>query len=225
MSLRKLLIGAALLVLTACYRGKPNVTVHLEEPDILVYQGSLSAEANTRLFELYRNATSKPRLLRVTSGGGDINLGMDLGEWVFRNGLDVEVVDHCMSSCANYVFTAARTKYLHPDSILMWHGGAHQADMETELAKYGEKGKAILASWRTREDAFFKTIGVVNTITTYGQTEPRPSGTKGPFDYSIDDMAKFGVTNVIEKDGTWRWRELRPEFASQIYRMPVITPP
>ena len=74
---------------------------------------------NLRLFELYAKATPRPRLLKVTSSGGDITLGMELGEWVFRNGLDVEVVDHCFSSCANYVFTAGKAKYLNPDAVLM----------------------------------------------------------------------------------------------------------
>ena len=32
---------------------------------------------------------------KALTRGGDITLGMELGEWVFRNGLDVEVVDHC----------------------------------------------------------------------------------------------------------------------------------
>jgi len=216
-------IGAGILVLTGCLHTKPSITIFQESPETLVYQGSLSQEANLRLFEIYAKATPRPRLLKVTSGGGDITLGMDLGEWVFRNGLDVEVVDHCFSSCANYVFTAAKAKYLNPDAVLMWHGGAYQRSLETQIEPFGEKGKTALTSWRTREDAFFKTIGVNQSITTYGQTE---SGLEKmvPFDYSIEDMAKFGVTNVIQKGGTWRWRELRPEFQSQIVRMPVVLP-
>ena len=66
---------------------------------MLVYRGSLSSEANKRVFELYDKAIVKPQLLRITSEGGDVNLGMDLGEWIFRNQLDVEIVDHCFSSC------------------------------------------------------------------------------------------------------------------------------
>ena len=91
-------------------RGRPSSA----QPATLVYRGALSEAANQRLFELYVKTKPRPRLLKVTSGGGDITLGMDLGEWVFQNGLDVEVVDHCFSSCANYVFTAAKAKYLNP---------------------------------------------------------------------------------------------------------------
>ena len=220
--LRTVSLGAGFLTLAACLGAKP-ITVRLEDPATLVYQGTLSAAANARVFELYEQATPKPRLLKMTSGGGDITLGMELGEWVFRNGLDVEVVDHCFSSCANYVFTAAKAKYLNPDAILMWHGGAYQQSLEEQIKPFGEQGQTALTSWRTREDAFFKTIGVDQSITTYGQTASRPKSLF-PYDYSIEDLSKFGVRNVIEKGGVWRWRELRPEFQSQIFRVDVTLP-
>jgi hypothetical protein len=68
----------------ACGPVRPPVAVSLEEPDILVYKGGLSKEANERLFKLYKNARVKPHLLKITSGGGDIDLGMDLGEWSLK---------------------------------------------------------------------------------------------------------------------------------------------
>lgn len=220
------LIGAGLLMLSACGSIRKPVAVHLEEPNALVFQGDLSQEANKRLFELYKKAQVKPQLLKITSGGGDVNLGMDLGEWVFQNQLDVEVIGSCLSSCANYVFTAAKTKFLNPDSILLWHGGAHQPGLEDQLKTAGELGKAYLDAWRKREDAFFKTIHVNAEVTTYGQTAShvvRPNGTIG-YDYSIADMAKFGIINVIEKGGTWRWRELHPESQDSIVRIEVRLP-
>jgi hypothetical protein len=154
---------------------------------------------------------------------------------VSQNKLDVEVIDHCLSSCANYVFTAGRTKYLNPDSILFWHGGAYQPDMEEQIKALaaqnpalGRTGAAYLDAWRKREDAFFKTIGVNQSITTYGQQAEvgRPKGTAG-WDFSIEDMAKFGITNVVPKGGSWRWRELRREQESIVFRaqVPSILPP
>jgi hypothetical protein len=41
---------------------------------------------------------------------------------------------------------------------------------------------------------------------------------------SIEDMAKFGITNVIEKGGSWRWRDLHPESQSLIVRIEVRLP-
>jgi hypothetical protein len=67
---------------------------------------------------------------------------------------------------------------------------------------------------------------VNSEVTTYGQTAAhvvRPQNTAG-YDYSIEDMAKFGITNVIEKGGPWRWRELHPESQSLIVRIDVRLP-
>ncbi len=201
----------------------PKTTVILDPSGALVYKGWLSKEANTRLFKLYEKAKVKPQLLQIRSGGGDVHLGLDLGEWVFRHRLDVEVLDQCVSSCANYVFTAGRRKILNPDSIVAWHGGAYQSDMEQQLKALGKNGENFLKAWRLREDAFFKTVGVDGTITVYGQNAPhvvRPSGTVG-FDYSLEDMTRFGLINIVEKDGPWRWRELRPEVQAQVLRVEV----
>src|SRR4249920_2997236 len=117
----RLILCVGVVLSAGCGTAKRPFKVFLEQPDALVYQGDLSAAANKRIFELYDKATVKPRMVRITSGGGDVNLGMDLGDWIFQHQLDVEVLDHCMSSCANYVFPAGKTKFLNPDSILMWH--------------------------------------------------------------------------------------------------------
>ena len=200
-----------------------KTTVTLDRSGALVYKGWLNKDANTRLFKLYEKAKVKPQLLRIRSGGGDINLGMDVGEWVFRNHLDVEVTDQCASSCANYIFTAGRRKILNPDSIVMWHGGAHQPNMEQQVKALGTIGEDYLSAWKLREDRFFKTVGVDGTITVYGQTAPHvvlPAGAIG-FDYSIGDMTKFGLLNIVEQGGPWRWRELRPDVQHQVFRVEV----
>jgi hypothetical protein len=46
-----------------------------------------------------------------------------------RHGWDVEVVGICASSCANWIFAAGKTKYLNKQSMLLFHGGPHQANL------------------------------------------------------------------------------------------------
>lgn len=53
-------------------------------------------------------------------------LGMDLANIVFEKKWDIEVLSHCFSSCANYIFVAGKHKILHIDSQLAWHGGVTQ---------------------------------------------------------------------------------------------------
>ena len=94
----------------------------------LIYQGEITEASNNAIFSLFNDAEFKPRRLVISSNGGEIGVGMDLGRWVKHNKLDVEVKGACASSCANYVFPAANTKYLRKDSILMWHGSAWQSN-------------------------------------------------------------------------------------------------
>jgi hypothetical protein len=225
-----LVLGIFTLMIAACAAHRAPVPVFWDGTDALVYRGTLSKAANERVFQLYKKARFKPHLLKITSDGGDVVLGMDLGDWVFQNHLDVEIVDRCLSSCANYVFTAAKVKYLNPDAILMWHGGAHQQNLEKQYQALGPAGMASWDAWKRREDAFFLKIGVRQTITTYGQTvaDPGPAQYSMGYDYSIADLEKFfGIANIVEKGGAWRWRELRPEIVSPIRRVAVatLTPP
>ena len=94
--------------------------------DRIEYSGIITAEANAGVFELYESAQPKPTALWIESQGGSAGAGMQLGSWVFDNGLDVEVDTYCFSSCANYVFPAGRTKVLASRASLMWHGGVTQ---------------------------------------------------------------------------------------------------
>ncbi len=54
-----------------------------------------------------------------------------LGEWVFANKIDIEVNDYCLSSCANYVFTAGKNKYISNKAIIGFHGGLSSQEFDT----------------------------------------------------------------------------------------------
>ncbi len=190
--------------------------VSLTEEGKLYYNGYLDKTSNEKLFSLYEQANPKPKVLQVTSGGGDIVLGLDLGEWIFDKGLDVEVLKHCASSCANYVFPAGKRKILYPDSILFWHGGAHQKNMQSMSKRRGSKALDAFLAMRDREDRFFQKIGINGKITTYGQSRHFNMFWTGywgraGYDYSIEDMKKFGLDNIVEEGGIWDWRHYHRE--------------
>ena len=79
-------------------------------------------------FDAYfiRYAEKHPDLttIVVTSYGGEVLQWLKLADWVQQRGLDLVVQDFCLSSCANYLFTAARHKIIRPGSIVAWHGDA-----------------------------------------------------------------------------------------------------
>ncbi|MGL4284014.1 hypothetical protein [Eubacterium aggregans] len=139
-----------------------HVDVHVEGSSI-VYNGPMVAEGIEQAKQLY-----SPNITRLVlnSPGGEINIGMDLGEWVYNHGLDVEIKNTAFLSAANYVFTAGRNKYLHKDSMVGWHSGVTQDNdnffMKLLMKNYLEEGQ-------TREKAFFEKIGVDQQSTIYGQ--------------------------------------------------------
>jgi hypothetical protein len=191
---------------------------------MLYYDGKITAAAAKRLIALYETQEIKPALLRIRSQGGDINAGMDMGEFVHRNQIAVHVVDYCFSSCANYVFTAGKHKVLSPGALVAWHGSAiqkvwglnrasrkrlkdnyvckSQETCDSELAEIEEKllqeHGAKLAVSKVRQRAFFDSIGVDDTVTVYGQDV---ANCKCVWTFSIDDMRHFNIHDVREEQG------------------------
>lgn len=185
--------------------------------DVAIYEGPLDAAG---IAELRRAGPGVTRL-RIRSSGGDVDLGMDLAEWVLERELDVEVLDHCLSSCANYVFPAGRTKVIPPGAVVGWHGSARQTNMpaqlEAALAELRAKDpeldvaevRATMAEYMkrviARQDAFFARIGVHECVTRIGQLR---LGARGLFTMSVADMARFGIHDVVR--GPASDRDLAP---------------
>lgn len=191
----------------------------------LNYVGSLSAEANAKLFALYSSKQEKPNTLSIRSPGGDTVVGIELGQWVYANKLDVKVLEGCYSSCANYVFTAGRRKIVSNFAHVGYHGGLSSMSFKiddasvaalAEAQKDGEKItrenvlqaiKKMVAPQLELETKFFALIGVQQRITTLGQSEESrksaPKKAQG-WTYSVKDFAKLGVSNIQVINPPWR---------------------
>ena len=111
--------------------------VLLTESGQIQYFGEITAEKNTVAYKLYEESNVKPLRLIISSPGGTVDYGIQLGEWILSKQLDVEIGDYCISSCANYVFTAGKNKILRKNSLLGWHGGLLQlADLPFKDSRY-----------------------------------------------------------------------------------------
>ncbi len=81
--------------------------------------------------------------LRIQSTGGHLQAGMDFGNFITTNRIDVEVADYCISSCANYVFLAGQRKILNQTSLVIFHGGPKQENFLYQLQMaFSEEAKA-----------------------------------------------------------------------------------
>ncbi|GGF60393.1 hypothetical protein [Alteromonas lipolytica] len=194
----------------------------------LLYEGELTFESNDAIFAAYNKASSRFDRLVISSSGGDIGAGMELGTWIKNNNLDVEVASVCASSCANYIFTAANRKYLRKDSVLIWHGSAWQKGWNNE-----ELSETFLTDYlipmRKKETQLMASLEVDNILTVYGQTKITLWDkflmlfgiNQAGWDYSLNDMKRFGLKNIILVDDEWNWRKYRPGKSKLVKRLKI----
>lgn len=183
--------------------------------DIVFYIGRIEQKT---VDALVQSIGERPiQRLVIHSEGGVLSDGIRLGNWVRQKGADVEVKILCMSSCANYVFTAANKKTISDGALVVWHGSAEQKNFREEQEKYrlllerqskGEKlsteETADLLTKKTSYEygeeqrrlqrEFFASIGVDEYLTRLGQ-EPTPTGSAWTVD--LKTMKSFGVSNVV----------------------------
>lgn len=160
--------------------------------------------------------------LYIRSAGGSAVAGIRLGERVRDAGLTVNVQSYCLSSCANYVFTAGKTRIIN--GVVAWHGGVEQKDFREAYlcgrsvsSLYGhdmgtipaERRESVVEEWRAIRDherQFFDSIGVNPYITRAGQ---EPVLHPGDHTYSVADMQRLGLISITAPDGygTSSWCE------------------
>lgn len=194
---------------------QPNI--YIGKDNILNYKGELTSESVQHAINLATSHYKKPTSLLIESTGGDVFAGLELGNWIYSNKMDVIVDIGCASSCANYVFTAGHKKYLSKKAVLIWHGGSYQESIKKLIANNDK----FALKWRQKEDEFFKRIKVDSSLTVRGLKQYSLWDklfsliTFQPiagFDYSISDLGKFGIKNIILIDQEWSWRQYNNRF-------------
>jgi hypothetical protein len=90
---------------------------------------------------LVRSTAAKKTFVVKMSGGGNAFAALAVGILIRRHNWDVEVIDICASSCANWIFPAGKTKYLNSQSMLLFHGGPDQENL-LEMIEELEQGLA-----------------------------------------------------------------------------------
>lgn len=93
----------------------------------IVYVGTIDQDKVEKVMTLYEPGD---RLI-ITSSGGDLYAGITLGDFIQQHRMSVEIVDFCISSCANYVFLSGYTKILNPSALVIFHGGPKQANFRS----------------------------------------------------------------------------------------------
>jgi ATP-dependent protease ClpP protease subunit len=113
--------------------------------DTLTLTGDINSDTFVESRDcLVRSEASKKTFVVKASGGGDAYAALAIGILIHRHNWDVEVVGICPSSCANYIFPAGKTKYLNSQSMLLFHGGPHQKNIQENIKEMEEKLAHVL---------------------------------------------------------------------------------
>jgi hypothetical protein len=169
---------------------------------ILTVKGLLSPES---VDEVIRKIDRNTTAVHITSEGGDAIAAIKLADAIRSGHLDVRVEGYCYSSCANYVFLAARNKVLAPGAVLGFHGAPYSllSPAEKEKISQGEalQNNGHLSGLKeiARQDYLFqKRTGlgdcvferVRSVFSEYGKENPEPSGKMvGELSYSYNGNA------------------------------------
>jgi hypothetical protein len=206
-----------------------------------VYRGEMTQEGLDMLKKLADSEVLDT--LVVDSAGGEIVVGMDFGNWVIERQLNVVVDGVCLSSCANYIFTAGRKKSILPGSVVAWHGSARQPGLLDQMHATAEKGiKArklppgkeaeelvrvrqanvdYLTDAIVKQGEFFHRVGVDEYVTRIGN---EVYGLPGFYYLSVEDMVRFGIRDVTAPDDYTRVdlsaMRRRTGFAIQYLKLP-----
>lgn len=205
---------------SACAETPPDLASATVEPaivrvdgDTVYFTGHISA-ASAKIFATAVAPLQRGQVTRmvVSSGGGDTVPGREIGQWVHDMGIVVEVDKICFSSCANYIFPAARGRVIRADSFVGWHGNERAFEVEASRAGVTleafmrpmfqpllEKSTLKEREGLTRDAYFAKQIGGMRESVA---AEGRYYAQLG----LADTFAACGVGDVLEK---------RPGFKDQ----------
>lgn len=189
----------------------------LVKKNTLYYNGQITEVQNNKASELLKS-NSSINALTITSGGGNIDFGMDLADLIAAHKLSVSIKDFCFSSCANYILLVGQPTTIEKNAIVGWHGDAASAkwldsDIDTMVKNLDEPKKSkkwqvlrahydqVIAKASKRERAMYKHFNVNHDLLTVG-LEPslRKAAIKKHargWTYSPKVLASLGVKNII----------------------------
>lgn len=206
-----LCIVAASAVLSGCSARSeptnPSASVKITEQELEI-RGFIDESTIAQIRALQSNYDFTR--IRVHVEDGDPLATMQLGYFIYRRELDLVVDTACLGACANYLFTAAKTKYLGPESIVAWSGGAMSSSWTQQNQRYLVPGARFVAeqymdAFLRREIRYFERIGVAQAVTHYGYEEASgcPLGSRG-FYYTVPELLRFGIADIQLAHGDWR---------------------
>lgn len=183
------------------------------------YEGRITQEKNKIFFDLVDKV--KTDAIYINSGGGEAEQGMALGDFIYDNKMNVYITHFCFSSCANYVFTSGKDKFISEHALIGYHGGAHYVTVDMllnseenylkrkltkqERIDYTKKYTDQIKRFRLEQDTFYNKRHINKKIASLGANAyPSIDITYDLAYYTISDFNRLGVHD-IHVIGGGRW--------------------
>jgi hypothetical protein len=162
--------------------------------DSIVFTGQINPRSAARFLQLLQQPGV--RRLVISSPGGNVAAALDMAEAIHAHQLDLSVPAACLSSCANYIFPAARRKTLGAPGVVGWHGNmAHVLYLQQAgRSQWPPADMREARQLARREAAFFRGIGVDGFVCWFGKIAPY--AVDDFYGLSVADMARFGIREV-----------------------------
>ena len=198
---------AALTALSALLAVAPHATAQTQPAatveavgDSIVFSGQINQQSAAAFFRLLQDPGI--RRLVITSRGGMVTAALDMGAAIHQRQLDIEVPTACHSSCANYIFPAARHKIVGRANAVAWHGNMTHVLylVQSGQASWNEENTAAAYQLAAREAEFFSRIGVDGFVCWFAKIAPY--NVDDFYSLAVDDMRRFGMANVSVRESS-----------------------
>ena len=194
----------------------PSATM-LAVGDAIVFDGQINTRSAAEFLQLLQD----PKITRlvITSRGGMVTAALDMADQVRQRQLDIEVPSACRSSCANYIFPAARNKILGRPDAVAWHGNmTHVMHLQqTGQASWSPELMEGARQLALSEAQFYRRIGVDGFVAWFAKLAPY--SVEDFYWLSAGDMQRFGIGQVSVREGaaaepdTEEVRQVRVDWA------------
>ncbi|WP_236547974.1 hypothetical protein [Sphingomonas sp. AX6] len=114
--------------------------------DLVCFDGRIDQRFATAFIAASKAQGDAPATFVVRSVGGEVHSAMSMGEEILRRRGNVIAHRYCLSSCANYLLPAGRTRTVWEGAVLGFHGGAvalSDAEILAAIKASGEASDAV----------------------------------------------------------------------------------
>lgn len=176
--------------------------------DVLSFKGNIEGSELAKFKNIFNSDIKK---IIVDSGGGDAEIGLQIGEIISSANIEIEVQGICVSSCANYIFTAGKHKILNK-GIVGFHGNMtamfnsiSKDDLIAQMKSSGMSEQGAMAVYNhylneilPKEKHFYESLGVSQALFDRTQRNDKGMGS-GTYSALLPKPAtfeKYGIHNV-----------------------------